>query len=44
MCESTACGRPQNIESLFADKTLNTVNVHGWSISRVPAMTADEKE
>lgn len=40
----TACGRPQNIESLFADKTLNTVNAYRESDSRAPAMTADERE
>lgn len=39
---SPACGRPQSIESLFADKTLNTANAYRQSISRVPAMTADE--
>lgn len=35
MCESTACGRPQSIESLCADGTLNTA-------SGGAAMTADE--
>lgn len=42
MCESTACGRPQSIESLCADGALSTASACGEAVCGGAAMTADE--